>query len=330
MNGCSRILVVAVLGAACAGSAETPSPALLVLNKEGSLAIIDPASGEVVGRVPTGEDPHEATASSDGKLAFTSNYGSSRPQSEGHTISVIDIAAQKEVHRVDLSPLRRPHGLFFADDRLYFTVEANKAIGRYDPATNAVDWILGTGQNTTHMVLLNKNRNMIFTSNIGSDSISIFERAGGQNNWNQTVVPVGKGPEGFDLSPDESELWAADSGDGHVSIISVPSKKVVQTVDVHTKRSNRLKFTPDGNLVLISDLASGDVVVLDAHSRQERKRINVGRGVAGILIAPGGSRAYAAVTGDNNVAVLDLKNLTIEKRLHTGNGPDGMAWIERH
>jgi DNA-binding beta-propeller fold protein YncE len=179
------------------------------------------------------------------------------------------------------------------------------------------------------MVLLNKDRSMIVTSNIGSDSISIFDRTAGPSGWNQTEVPVGKGPEGFDLSPDEREVWAAHSGDGHVSIIDVHRKKVVQTIDIHTKRSNRLKFTPDGSLVLISDLAAGDLVVLDAHTHEERKRINIGHGVAGILIPPDGSRAYVAATGDNNVAVVDLKNLTIEKRLHTGNGPDGMAWIEK-
>lgn len=330
MIRCLPAMFTAVLVIASAVWAETiPSPALLVLNKEGSLALVNPESGQVVGRVPTGADPHEVTVSSDGKLAFTSNYGSGRPGSEGHTISVIDIGAQKELHRVDLMPLRRPHGLFFADGKLYFTAESNKAIGRYDPAANKIDWILGTGQNTTHMVLLNRDRSMIVTSNIGSDSISIFRRGNGLDNWNGSVVAVGKGPEGFDLSPDEKELWAAHSGDGKVSVIDLASQKVVQTIDVHTVRSNRLKFTPDGKLVLISDLGTGDLLILDAGTHNEKKRINLGRGVAGILIAPDSSRAYVAVTGDNNVAVINLSNFTVGNRLHTGTGPDGMAYLPR-
>jgi DNA-binding beta-propeller fold protein YncE len=329
MSYCLLVLFTTVLVTVPAVFAGTPSPALLVLNKEGSLALIDPGSGQVVGKVPTGADPHEVAVSSDGKLAFTSNYGAGRPGSEGHTISVIDISAQKELHRVDLTPLRRPHGLFFTDGKLYFTAESNKAIGRYDPATNKVDWILGTGQNTTHMVLLNRDRSLIVTSNIGSDSISIFQRGNGPDNWNQTVVPVGKGPEGFDLSPDEKEIWAAHSGDGKVSIIELVSRKVTGTLDVHTTRSNRLKFTPDGKLVLISDLGTGDLLVLDAVTHNERKRMNLGHGVAGILITPDSSRAYVAATGDNNVAVINLKNLAVEGRLHPGNGPDGMAYLER-
>ena len=40
--------------------AQTPSPALLVLEKEDSaLAIVDPQTLKVVGRVPSGPDPHE-------------------------------------------------------------------------------------------------------------------------------------------------------------------------------------------------------------------------------------------------------------------------------
>ena len=96
--------------------------------------------------------------------------------SGGNSLSVIDIAARKEIHHVELSPLGRPHGLWFAGGELYFTAEANMAIGRYDPTTNKVDWLLGTGQERTHMVLVAKDLKTIFTSNVSSNTISIIER----------------------------------------------------------------------------------------------------------------------------------------------------------
>lgn len=320
-------LAGALIWVAHLAAAETPSPALLVLNKEdNALAIVDPLAGKVVGRVPTGEAPHEVTVSADGTLAFVANYGARDP---GSTISVIDLAAQKELRRVDLGPLRRPHGITFADGRVYFTAEVNKLIARYDPASNQVDWLLGTGQNGTHMVLLSKDRNHIFTANIGSDCITAMDRVSGPLGWGETVIPVGKGPEGIDVSPDEKELWAAHSRDGGVSIIDLAAKKVTGTLDVHTKRSNRLKFAPDGKRVLISDLEAGDVVVLDVPSRNEIKRMKLGRNPEGILMAPDGARAYVAVAGDNHVAIIDLKTLEVTGLISTGSGPDGMAWAER-
>jgi YVTN family beta-propeller protein len=315
---CCKTAIAALSLAATLSAAQ-----LLVLNKEGNLAIVDPATGKVTGRVPVGESPHEVAASTDGKLAFVSNYGSQTP---GNTISVIDLAAMKELHRVNLGPLRRPHGMEFAGGKAYFTAETNKVICRYDPAANQVDWVLGTGLNGTHMVSLTKDLNTIFTANIGSDTIAVIERAG--NNWNQTNIAVGKGPEGYDLSPDEKTIWAAHSRDGGVSIIDVATKKVTATLNVGTKRSNRLKFTPDGKRVLITDLDAGDLVVMDVAARKEIKRIPVGKQVAGILIVPDGSRAYIAATGDNNVAMIDLKTLELTGRLQTGAGPDGMAWVK--
>jgi YVTN family beta-propeller protein len=225
-----------------------------------------------------------------------------------------------------VAPLSRPHGLAFAGGKLYFTAEADKKIARYDPATNTIDWQFETGQNGTHMVLPAKDARTLFTSNIGSDSISVIEPGAG-GAWTQTVVPVGKGPEGLDLSPDGRELWSAHSRDGGVSVVDVRTKTVAHTINAGTKRSNRIKLTPDGKFALISDLEAGELVVLDAPARKEIKRLALGRMPEGILIPPGGSRAFVAVNGDNHVAVLDVGSWQVTKKIPTGVGPDGMAWV---
>ncbi len=300
---------------------------LIVVNKnDATMSFIDPATGKTLGSVPTGEAPHEAAVSTDGKLAFAANYGAPTP---GNTISVIDIATRKEVRKLDVSPLRRPHGLFAHEGKLYFTAEVNRTIARYDPATNKIDWILGTGQPGTHMVMANKDGSVLFTANIGGDSMSVIERGNNPLAWNVTIVPVGKGPEGFDLSPDGKQLWAAHSRDGAVSVIDVASKKVMQTIDAQTKRSNRLKFTPDGAHVLISDLDAGDLVVIDTASHKVSKRLPLGKQPEGILIVPDGSRAFVALAGDNQLAVVDLKTFEVTSHIPTGGNPDGMAWVPK-
>src|SRR5215813_10527559 len=76
------------------------SSQLLVLNKEGTLAFVDAATQKVIAKTPTGEGPHEVAVTEDGKYAVVSNYGN------GKTLSVIDAASRKEVHRTDISPLR--------------------------------------------------------------------------------------------------------------------------------------------------------------------------------------------------------------------------------
>jgi YVTN family beta-propeller protein len=343
---------LSLLSAGLAGG-QTPSPALLVLEKSDStLAIVDPATLKVVGRVPAGPDPHEVESSPDGKLAYISNYGSS--DSSLHTISVVDLTTQKPLPPIDLGALRSAHGLAFAGGKLYFTAETNKVVGRYDPATQAVDWVMGTGQDRTHMVLVSPKLDTVFTSNVSSATISIIEQVdapvpnfgpppgappgsgpppgpppgGPHKTWHITNVPAGRGCEGFDLSPDGKTIWVANAQDGTVTIIDVASKKALQTFPIAV-RGNRLKFTLDGKQALVSGGLGGsskaNVVILDVATHKELKSFNLGGGSAGILMAPDGSRAFVAVSAKNEVVAIDLKTLEFTI-MGTGKNPDGLAW----
>lgn len=355
--GCLSLLFFSsILSAA----AQTPSPALLVLEKsDNTLAIVDPATLKIVARVSAGPDPHEVESSPDGKLAYISNYGGS--DSALHTISVVDIVAQKVLAPIDLGALHSPHGLAFAGGELYFTAETNRVVGRYQPGAQTVDWVMGTGQDRTHMVVVSADLRRVFTSNVGSGTISILEEVdspvpnfapgqaapakgnpppgaapppgpppgGPRKTWRVTNVPAGRGSEGFDVSPDGKQLWVANAQDGTVTIIDVAAKKALQTFPVPV-RGNRLKITPDGTQVLVSGMASGqskaNVVILDFATHKEVKTFDLGGGSAGILIVPDGLRAFVAVSAKDYVAAIDLKKMEVTGKLATGKGPDGLAW----
>lgn len=344
-------LSVAMLtGFACAQT--LPSATLLVLSKQDhTLAIVDPASLQVLARVPVGDDPHEVIASADGSTAYVSNYGFGA----FHTIAVIDLVHQKPLPAIDLGALRGPHGLTFQDGKLWFTAEAAKAIGSYAPATGSIDWIMGTGQNRTHMLYVFPGARRIVTTNVNSATVTILDkiegRAGGPppgmpppagmqgtrppgppppppgGDWQLTVVPVGRGSEGFDVSPDGKEAWVANAGDGTVSIIDMAQKTVTATLAANAPGANRLKFTPDGKLALIS--AGPDLVIFDAATRKEVKRLTTGHGSGGIQMQPDGTRAFEACSPDGYVAVIDLKTLEVVGHIDAGPNPDGMAWAVR-
>lgn len=359
--GCAASLLLMGLCAA----AQTPSKVLLVLEKNGTrLDLIDPVSLKTVAKAPAGQDPHEVIASDDGKLAYITNYGGA--QSSLHMISVVDLVAQKALAPIDLGALHGAHGLDFAGGELYFTAETNKVIGRYNPATKEIDWVMGTGQDRTHMVWVARSLDKIVTSNVSSATISIIELVlqpnrgfgppsgatpppgapqggpppggGNQKSWEVTNVPVGRGSEGFDVSPDGKEIWTGNAQDGTVTIIDFASKKAIQTVPISVRGANRLKFTPDGKLVLVSGLgmfspgaaaSAANLAVLDAASRREVKQLSLGGGAAGILMDPDGSRAFVAVSGANKVAIVDLKSLSVTGEIAPLGQPDGMAWAVR-
>jgi YVTN family beta-propeller protein len=328
----SFLLMTFVCASTHATAQSAPKTTLLALSKsDHTLAIVDPVTLKVIARVPVGPDPHEVIASSDGKTAYVSNYAGGTL----YELDIIDLVAQKPLPHIDTRPLIGLHGLTFAAGKLFFTAEGSKSIGRFDPATSKIDWCMGTGQDRTHMIYVTEDGKRIYTTNVASGTVSILVDTLIQPgprphmDWVQTLIPVGKGSEGFDISPDGRELWTAAADDGSIYIIDIASKKVTAKIDAGVAGANRLKFTPDGKRVLITSLRNGDLFVFDAESHQLLKRLNTGHGAAGILVDTDGSRAFIGCTTDNYVAVIDLQTLTVTGHIDVGGGPDGLAWAIR-
>lgn len=354
-NLCLFVLLLAGL-AVWALAQTSPKAALLALSKQDhTLAIVDPADLRVVARIPVGDDPHEVIASADGKTAYVSNYGFGA----FHTLAAIDLVGQKRLASIDLGALRGPHGLDFKLGKVWFTAEAAKVIGSYDPASGAIDWIMGTGQDRTHMIYVFADGKRIVTTNVSSATVTILDktegRAGGPppemapgpppgggpgaggplpgsmptppgGDWKLTVIPVGRGSEGFDVSPDGKEAWIANAQDGTVSVIDLAAKKVTATLAANVAGANRLKFTPDGKLALVT--AGSALVFLDTATHAEVKRLANVHGSGGIQMQPDGARAYVACGRDGYVAAIDLKTLEMAGKVDVA-GPDGLAWAVR-
>jgi YVTN family beta-propeller protein len=266
---------------------------------------------------------------------------------------VVDLIAQHEEPLIDLGALRGPHGLAFQQGKVWFTAEAAKAIGSYDPESGKVNWIMGTGQNRTHMLYVFPDAQKIVTTNVNSATVTVLEHtegpAGGPpppppgapsqgaprrlpgppgGDWSETVIPVGGGAEGFDVSPDGKQAWVANAWDGTISVIDLSQKKITATVQANARGANRLKFTPDGMRVLVS--AGPELIVFDVAAQKQMKRLRIGHGGGGgILVQPDGQRAYVAYAEDGFVAVVDLKTLEIVGKVDAGANPDGLAWAVR-
>lgn len=306
-----------------AGGAGT----LVVLNKVDNTAVfIDADSLRVLAGHPTGNGPHEGHTSADGKRVYVADYGTGpRP---GNSISVFDAASFQPMKSIDLGPLTRPHGLAEAGGKIYFSAEGARAVGRIDAATERVDWVMGTGQASTHMVLLSPDGRYVFTPNIASDTVTRIDlKDPGPRGMMQ--ISAGRGPEGIGITPDGKELWIGHVGDGSVRVYEVDSGKQSGEPIQVGKTAIRVEFTPDGRLALVSDAAAGQIVVYDRATRKERKRIDVPGQPIGIEILPDGRRAFIAAAQAGEVVELDLEKLAVGRRVKTGQGPDGMAFIRR-
>jgi len=329
-----RVLTL-VLGLALHALGQAPANgALLVVTKQShALAIVDGASLKVLATVPISDDPHEVAVGADGRTAYISNYGDARL----HTLAVVDLVGHKPLPPVDIAPLRGPHGLFLHGNTLWFTAGGSNALGTLSTVTGAVESVLGTGQDNTHLVWVSANGARIVASNAGSGTMSVFDHdlassaaLGATSGWRHTLIPVGMGAEGFAVSPDEHQLWVGNR-DGSIAIIDLTQEKLAATLDADVPGANRLKYTPDGRRVLVTTHSGKDLMVFDAATRALVKRVPIAeKGASSIEIEPDGLRAFVSCPRDHIVAVVDLTTLRKVAAIDAGREPDGLAWWSRN
>lgn len=306
---------------------------LVVLNKsDHEAALVDPATYQVLAKLPTGQGPHEAAVAPDGRTAYVSNYGSfgvfregERPQMvSGNTITVLDLQERKVRATFDLGSYTRPHGLWVSRDaaRLWVTCEGAQAVLELDAQTGKILKAWKTNQDTSHMVVPTPDERKLYVANIGSGSVTVIDRTTDA----VRTIPTGAGAEGIDVSPDGSEVWVSNRAANTLAVIDVATDRVFARFESGGDTPIRVKFTPDGAQVWVANARSNRVSVFDAATRQLLATVEVGAVPVGILMAPDGQRAFVANTNANQVTVIDVPGRKVLRTFTTGTEPDGMAW----
>jgi len=313
------LLLMALLG----GEPEPSAPAgtLLIGNKgEDSVSFVDLATGRELGRVPTGRMPHEIAVSPDGRLAAVVAYG-------GKTIDVFDVAGRRLRQRIDLGDNQGPHGIvWLADGRILATTERSQTLTIVDPrGTEPKVTAIGTGQQGTHMVAVSPDARRAFTANIGSGTVSVLDLVSATK---LRDVSVGGRPEGIAITPDGRTLWVGDLEGARV--IALDAQSFEKLAEVPTGEVPiRVAVSPDGQWVVTSNAAAGTLTVIDAKTRQVARTIPVSGAREAvqvtILFSADGKRLYAAETGQDQVAEVDLATGQVLRRLAAGRQGDGLA-----
>jgi YVTN family beta-propeller protein len=313
---------------------------LLVVNKsDGTVSILDAATGKLRSTVPVEAGPHEVELLSDGKTAAISSYGSKTEP--GRMVTVVDLASAKIVSRVDIGPGSRPHGLkSLPDGRLLVTAEGTKELVIVDPQAARVTSRIATARDISHMVTASPDGRRAYVTSLAGGSVTVIDLVTGKV---VKDIPTGKGAEGLDATPDGREVWVANRDANTITVIDVKTLAPVFTINA-TEFPIRVKITPDGRRAVATFTGSGDVGVYDTATRVQAARIPIGREAVagaetrvfqkrfgtspapvGLLIAPDGGRAFVSAGHADVVAVIDLQKLRVDDAWTAGKEPDGLA-----
>ncbi|MEA2540489.1 MAG: hypothetical protein QOH35_1855, partial [Acidobacteriaceae bacterium] len=180
------VLPVSLLMTNASAIPDSPGKPMLVATNQGDrdLSIIDPAVAKQLATVPEGGiTGHEVAASPDGRTAYVPIYGSSgvgRPGTDGHEMVVIDIPSRQVTGKVDFGHGVRPHCPVYdrASGMLYVTTELDQTVTIIDPKTLKIVGTVPTGQKESHMLVISRDGQRGYTSNVGAGSVSVLDLPG--------------------------------------------------------------------------------------------------------------------------------------------------------
>jgi len=142
------------------------------------------------------------------------------------------------------------------------------------------------------------------------------------------TLPTGRGPHELVVSADGRTAVGTDySGGNSLTVIDVPGRRVVRTVDLSSyARPHGLQFLPGDSLVAVTSEATGNVVLVRVATGEVVKAIATGAGGSHMLAVVGdGSRIYTGNMSDASVSELDVASGTRTRSFRVPPIPEAIA-----
>ena len=312
---------------------------LIVVNKsDDSVSIIDTKTKQIVSTLHTGKGPHELIASSDGKYAVSTDFVG------GDSLTVFDVTRQKVLRTIDLESYPGPHGISFlpallidtessltekeqAQQRVIFTSGKSAHVVIVNIVTGEIEAAIPTKQQTTHMLALSGSENLVYATNIRSNSISKISLDG---NKLLKQISVEAMPEAIKLLNDGSELWYGANKDGLVTVLDTNNEAVLAQFDGFSF-PYRVLFSHDESIAMVPDFRNHDIRFFDVKTKQELGRLKLEKeaGPQGITMHAKLDIAFLSLNLKNKVVAIDIHSRKIIAEYPTGNNPDGVVFIPR-
>ncbi len=301
---------------------------MLVEKSDHQISWYDVDTGKRVGKpVALPRFPHEFTVDAQNRYAYVGHYGvksSSEEGTQGHSVIVIDIAAQEIVHNYDTGTHARPHGIGLDDQgRLYVLSEYTAhLLIKENPRAFDQGWdrIVPTGGKKSHLFALTGDGRTCYSMNLDSGDVTVFDP------YDDSATPVsiktGTKPEGPYLTPDGATLYVANRGSGTIAIVDTRTQSVRQTFTA-APDCCRIYWDSKRNRLMTINYLDKSLSIFDASTGREIHRHRMPAFALAMNVDASEDFAYIAIDCQQ-VQRISLDSFEVVRTLETGKEPDVM------
>jgi len=310
---------------------------LVVVNKLGlTIGFYDPVTGEQQALFSLPPRPHEIAVSADRRTAYVSIYGDGIYAADphpGHQVAVIDLAGRHPTGFLSTGDVPAPHGMALAPDgALWLSSDMGQAVLVLDPRTGERLAVVPTGTTGSHWLAMTADGRKVYASNRAGAGIPVIDAAARKP---LPSVAVPHAITGLSVSPDGTRLYAADDQAAALLVIDTATDKLIDTVPLaglprvsaDVDRERRVRVTPDGRYVFVSDSLSGVVIAAEAADPRHQRLLVVEKGPMGFAFSADSRTAWVANHDAGSVTIIDIASLRALRDFRTGEGPETMELV---
>ena len=274
-------LLVALSGSPIAGPGVDESKLPPADRAADGIGVVDLASGTVVRKYESGQDPEAFDISRDGLLAFVSNE-------ETAEMSVLDLESGTITHRVPVG--EEPEGVTVRPDGrvVYVTCEATNEVVAVDTSSFKILARIEGGPRP-RSVEFDKDGTVGFIASENGAAVTVFDPV--THTVTSTIqiprtegTPMPPRPMGLALSPNGGRIFVSLGRAKSVAIVDVATRALVRTIEDVGTRPWGIAVSPDGSKIYTANGPSGDVSIVNVASGTTEKRIAVGGSPWGIVV----------------------------------------------
>lgn len=336
MNRQAWLLAGMLALAACASAprpdaVEAPAGELMVGNKSADtvwrLSLED---GRKLGEFASGHQPHEIGVTSDGHV-LVSNYAD---DARGNSLSVFN-PATGQARVIELGQGTRPHGVAAIPGSRHWlvTAEGQAQLLRVDVDQRRVLQRMPMADGLGHMVA--SDGRAAFVTHLRDGSLQRIDLASGAVSH---TVATGAGAEGVAIRPGGNEVWVSNRAADTVTVHASDDLRLLATLP-SPGFAIRVAFTADGRHALVTNARAARLAVFDAATHEQIADVPLARTDAdyadtllgraalpiGVIADPQRPRVYVAISGGDEIAVVDTGSWTVVDRWQTGREPDALG-----
>jgi YVTN family beta-propeller protein len=319
---CLGVLGLASMLSAAAGADQKEAvPKLYVTNSAGdNIHIIDLGSFRVIGEIRTGDHPHGAAVSADGRLFFATVEGD-------QTLRVIDTASDQVLQSIKLSGLPNqcaatPDGRFVG-----VPIRGGDSVDVVDVAAGNV--VKGLPVKAPHNCYNARRQDHVWVTSMGDHMVNLIDL----NSLTYVAeIPVGGIPRPLAVTYDEKTLYCQLSDLHGFVVADVPSRKVIARVElprlppdvkfpVPNTPSHGLALTPDEKELWATSCGIDAVYVYDTVDKSIDGKVRTGSGPAWLTFSPDGKYCCVSNVLSDDVSIIDTARRREVARIKVGKMP---------